>query len=125
MRRLGATVFLWLSLGVIGALAFGTEGGLNGLGHEHQRITRAALESFGPATLDELAGTSTATGAVGEPDQARGGQRNNAALHCHGADYLAPDGSAAYAQTRKDADAALAACRALIVQELDRAIVSA
>lgn len=126
MRRDLITAFL-LILACVPANAFGTDPKSNGLGSEHERITRAAVPDIEPVTLDRLAGKNGVVGAVGMSDQPQRGMPQYAALHCDGADYLAPPelGAAPYAQTFEVAKAALVACRSLIAGELALAVVAA
>ena len=97
-----------------GAAAFGIEAPEKGVGREHERITRAAVTDLEPLTLDALAGRGADAGAVGSVDLLDAGPE----AHCDNGDYL--EGS--YPQSEAQAEAALTACRALIVAELEGAV---
>jgi hypothetical protein len=110
------------------AFAFGTIKGL-GQNLEHERITRSAFacagnvatdDCFQKKTLDSLAGSPGNFGAVGAPDRGRLLLRSEA--HCDGGDYFGvPD----YPQTKAQANANLAACRAWMASNLDQAVAAA
>lgn len=106
------------------AVGFGT---VNALGQnaEHEKITRRALSDFGKDTLDEIAGKSGSFGAVGAPDNPARGLMSVAAAHCDGGDFLASPPAPAkppYPQSKADAAAKIAACRAYIVAALNKAV---
>lgn len=101
-----------LAVGV--AAAFGIEAPEKGVGREHERITRAAITDLDPLTLDALAGRGEEAGAVGSVDLLDAGP----VAHCDNGDYLEGD----YPQTEAQAEAALTACRALMVAELEGAV---
>ncbi|MFE3548237.1 CinY protein [Streptomyces kronopolitis] len=106
---------------------FGT---MNGFGQhaEHERITRAALacppgrsgnDCFEPASLDQLAGTKGAFGAVGTPDI---DEFFTPAAHCDDADYLAVPG---YPRSRAAARGALGECVTHLKADFTRGITRA
>ncbi len=103
-----------LVLAAGGAAAFGIEAPEKGVGREHERITRAAVTDLEPLTLDALAGRGAEAGAVGSVDLLEAGPE----VHCDNGDHL--EGS--YPQSEVQAEAALTACRALIVAELEGAV---
>lgn len=129
MKRAAALI----GLGVIAiggpAGAFGTIRHL-GQNAEHERITRRALQCTptSPATciagrtLDELAGRTGTFGGVGFPDNPRSGLISEASAHCDSGDSLPVDG---YPQSQAQGRAQLEACRAWMVQNLDRAVADA
>jgi hypothetical protein len=113
---------------VSGAEAFGTVRGV-GQNAEHERITRHALGCgligavdmcFEDASLKELAGGDDDFGAVGIPD--RGGLITQNRAHCDSGDFLDVPG---YPRDRATARAALEACRAWMMQNLDAAVADA
>lgn len=110
------------ALGCEPASAFGTVG-FAGQHHEHQRITRLALRSFGlaPRTLDALAGTDKTFGAVGGPDNPLHGLVFTKAAHCDSGDYLAVEG---YPRSAQTAQSQLEACRTWIFDHLQAAITA-
>lgn len=97
-----------------GAAAFGIEAPDKGVGREHERITRAALHDLEAKTLDALAGRGDEPGAVGSVDLLEAGPE----AHCDNGDYL----GGKYPRAEADAEAALTACRSLIVAELEGAV---
>lgn len=97
-----------------GAAAFGIEAPERGVGREHERITRAAVTDLEAKTLDALAGRGTEPGAVGAVELLAAGPE----AHCDNGDYL----EGTYPQNEAGAEAALTACRALIVAELEGAV---
>jgi hypothetical protein len=107
------------------ALAFGTVRGL-GQNAEHERITRHALgcgliggdaNCFQDKTLKELAGGDNDFGAIGIPDRGELVTKNKA--HCDSGDYLdIPD----YPHSKSEAQGALEACRAWMVEKLNAAV---
>ncbi len=110
------------------ALAFGTVNGA-GQNSEHERITRHALacgllgatdDCFEDKSLDELAGKDRNFGAVGIPDRGELVPKNKA--HCDSGDYLDVPG---YPHARADAQAALEACHAWMLEKLDEAVADA
>ncbi len=123
---LGACALVVLGQSV--AFAFGTIKGL-GQNLEHERITRrafacvagvAADDCFQKNTLNSLAGSPGNFGAVGAPDRGRLVVRSEA--HCDGGDYFGvPD----YPQTKAQANANIAACRAWMASNLDQAVAAA
>lgn len=126
MRR-GAIIVGLCALAFAGqAAAFGTVRFL-GQNAEHERITRLALQCtptspahcISPRTLDELAGRSGTFGAVGHPDNPRSGLMSDAKAHCDGGDWLP---AAGYPRSRAQAQAALEACRAGMIANLDKAV---
>lgn len=96
------------------AAAFGTKAPEKGVGAEHQRITRAAITDLEPATLAALAGRDDAPGAVGALDEMSTGPD----AHCDDGDFYGEH----YPRTQAEAEAALTACRTLIVAELEGAV---
>jgi hypothetical protein len=107
------------------ALSFGTIRGL-GQNAEHERITRHALgcgliggdtDCFQDKTLQELAGGADDFGAIGIPDRGELVTKNKA--HCDSGDYLDIPG---YPHAKAEAQAALEACRAWMVEELGAAV---
>jgi len=109
-----AAVVAAMVLAAGGAAAFGIEAPEKGIGREHERITRAAVTDLDQKTLDALAGRGDEPGAVGAVDRLAAGPE----AHCGNGDHL--DGT--YPRTEADAEAALTACRTLIVAELEGAV---
>ncbi len=107
------------------ALAFGTVRGL-GQNAEHERITRHALgcgllggdaDCVQDKTLTELAGGDNDFGAIGIPDRGELVTKNKA--HCDSGDYLdIPD----YPHSKSEAQGALEACRAWMIEKLNAAV---
>lgn len=114
------------------ALAFGTIDGAAPGGplqsREHEWITRRALSCAGvdnplPAgqcfngdALDMMAGRKDTLGAIGWTDVVHFSDHE---YHCDNGDYLPV---ADYPRSQQDATAALLACRALMVREMDAAV---
>lgn len=103
------------------ALAFGTIS-LLGQDREHERITRAALTEFEPASLDLIAGKSGTFGGVGAPDDPRRDFISRPEAHCDGGDFLSVN---KYPQSQASARQALEACRVWLFRELNDAITAA
>jgi hypothetical protein len=114
------------ALALTAATAFGF-GTIHGLGQdaEHERITRHALacqrgaapgSCFESKSLDMLAGKTGTVGAVGLPDVT---MITSADAHCDMGDYLNVPG---YPQSKADANAQLAKCRAWMAAKLDEAV---
>lgn len=107
--------------------AFGTIRSL-GQDAEHERITRHAFtcanglsdDCFEKDTLDMLAGDKGSFGAVGIPDS--GPMIVEPKTHCDRGDFLDVPG---YPQSLSDANAALAECRAWMVEQLEEAVKDA
>lgn len=121
-----AVSLLVLASGV--AFAFGTIKGL-GQNLEHERITRRAFtcannkptnDCFEKKTLASLAGAPGDFGAVGTPD--RGSLIFRAEAHCDGGDHFDVAG---YPQSKAEAQAKIAACRAWMETKLDEAVTAA
>jgi hypothetical protein len=131
MRRIWIAGLFWAAAGAAAAFAFGTDEAKNGLGSEHSRITRAALDGLGALTLDRLAGKAGEAGAVGVPDRLFPGPSDETPqhrhAHCDGGDYLAPTatGGEEYFQTEAEAAAEIAACRELIREQIELAVAAA
>jgi hypothetical protein len=120
MRFLVQSLTLAVALPSV-ALAFGTIS-LMGQNREHERITRAALSEFEPASLDLIAGKSGTFGGVGAPDDPRRGYLSKTEAHCDGGDYLAVKN---YPQSRAEAQAVLERCRVWMFGELSAAVDAA
>ncbi len=103
------------------ALAFGTISML-GQDREHERITRAALTEFEPASLDLIAGKSGTFGGVGAPDNPGRDFMSRPEAHCDGGDFLSVN---RYPQSQASARKALEACRVWLFRELNDAITGA
>lgn len=103
------------------AFAFGTISML-GQNREHERITRAALTEFEPASLDLIAGKTGTFAGVGAPDDPRRDYISKPEAHCDGGDFLAVN---KYPQSRSAAQKALETCRAWLVRELNDAVSAA
>jgi hypothetical protein len=117
-----------LALIATSAFPFGT---IHGAGQdaEHERITRHAFSCDGAAskdacfeedTLDTLAGKDKSFGAIGIPDSST--MILDAKTHCDGGDHLDVPG---YPQSKADANAKLADCRAWMATKLDEAVKDA
>ncbi|NOT42604.1 MAG: hypothetical protein HOP13_19180 [Alphaproteobacteria bacterium] len=115
--RESTLIFLAAALLAGNVLAFGTEPPVKGVGAEHQRITRTAIDDLEPATLDQLAGRDNDPGAVGAFERIAVGARG----HCDDGDHMA----GSYPRSAADAEVALTACRALVVAELEGAVTLA
>lgn len=121
-RRLFGVLLLALTLSATQAQGFGTIEGM-GQHSEHQRVTRAALSgTFGPRTLDELAGVRGRFGAIGTPDNPLKGLMFTSAAHCDNGDFL---DVANYPRPQSDAYGTLESCRAWMRSWLDRAVADA
>lgn len=102
------------------ASSFGTVRGLLGQAAEHEAITREGLKRyFDKETLNEIAGGRFQFGAVGAADRPLGPLADYKPAHCDGGDYLDIPG---YPQTKADAQKALEACKAYIIEHILAAV---
>lgn len=118
-----ALVLLVATLLAADAFAFGTKPATHNIGSEHEKITRSAVRDMDPQTLSQLAGNGKDPGAVGVADTSDRNLKSTPEVHCHGGDFLDPNGkSSGYGQSADSAQAALLACRQFIYSNLDKAV---